>query len=273
MNSIPRFFLLVVILSIPFYLIGAVTGLALLPGLPISALAAFCPMIAAIILTHRESGNPSVISLLKRAFDLGRTESRVWYVPVLFLMPAVMILSFVVMRLSGVPVPIPQVEVLPALVLLVAFFVAAVGEELGWCGYAIDPMQAKWGALQAAIMVGLFWAVWHYPPLIQADHPVAWIAWWSLGSIALRVVIVWLFNNTGKSVFAAAFFHMTINLTWQLFPVNGSYYDPVITSLILVCVAAIVVAVWGARSLAKSGMPLIRHNRVGRRRAVRRLVV
>jgi hypothetical protein len=43
---------------------------------------------------------------------------------------------------------------------------------------------------------------------------------------------------------------MTINLTWQLFPVNGSYYDPMITSLILVCIAAIVVVVWGARSLA-----------------------
>ena len=45
MNSIPKFFLLVSVLSIPFYLIGGVTGLAILPGLPISALAAFCPMI------------------------------------------------------------------------------------------------------------------------------------------------------------------------------------------------------------------------------------
>ena len=256
-NPISIFFLLVAVLSIPLYLIGAVTGLALLPGLPISALAAFCPMIAAIILTHGESGIPGVASLLKRSYDFRRIKSRVWYVPVILLMPTVMILSFAVIRLAGVSAPIPQVEVLPALVLLVTFFVAALGEELGWCGYAIDPVQAKWGALQAAIILGLFWAVWHYPPLIQADRSVAWIAWWSLGSIALRVIIVWLYNNTGKSVFVASLFHMTINLTWQLFPINGSYYDPFITSLITVGVAGVIVTVWGAQTLA---------NRIGRSR-------
>jgi len=52
---------------------------------------------------------------------------------------------------------------------------------------------------------------------------------------------VWLYNNTGRSVFAATSFHMPINLTWQLFPVNGSYYDPAITGLMLVCVASVVV--------------------------------
>ena len=249
-DSILKFFLLVVVLSIPFYLIGAVTGLTLLPGLPLSALAAFSPMIAAIILVHRESGNPGVVSLLRRSFDFRRIKRVVWYVPVLFLMPAVMILSFAVIRLSGVPVPTPRIEVLPALALLAAFFVAAVGEELGWCGYAIDPMQAKWGALQAGIILGVFWVVWHYPPLMQADRSMAWIAWWSLGSVSLRVIIVWLYNNTGKSVFAASFFHSTINLTWQLFPINGSYYDPFITGLITVGVAAVIVAVWGAQTLA-----------------------
>jgi hypothetical protein len=48
---------------------------------------------------------------------------------------------------------------------------------------------------------------------------------------------------------------MTINLTWQLFPINGSYYDPFITSLITVGVAAVIVTVWGAQTLA---------NRIGR---------
>jgi hypothetical protein len=103
-NSIPGFFLLVVVLSIPLYMIGAVTGLALLPGLPISALAAFCPMIAAIILTHGESGIPGVASLLKGSYDFRRIKSRIWYVPVILLMPAVMMLSFAVIRLSGVSV-------------------------------------------------------------------------------------------------------------------------------------------------------------------------
>lgn len=63
-----------------------------------------------------------------------------------------------------------------------------------------------------------------------------------------ETVMVWIFNNTGKGVFAAALFHMIINLTWQLFPVNGSYYDPRISGLILAVVAVIVVAFWGPPS-------------------------
>ena len=252
------FFVLVTVLSVPFYLVSATTGFMLLPGLPVSSLAAFCPVTAAGVLTYETSRWAGVVALLKRPFEFRRIRRKLWYVPVAFLMPAVMALSFAAIRLSGVAVPVPEIDVLPAFVLLAAFFLAALGEELGWCGYAIDPMQAKLGALQAAILLGLFWVFWHYVPLFQAGRSVAWIAWWSIGSVALRIIIVWLYNNTGKSVFVAAFFHMTINLTWQLFPVNGSYYDPVITSLILVCVATIVVAFWGARSLATYRIPLVR---------------
>ena len=34
-----------------------------------------------------------------------------------------------------------------ALALFGALFIAALGEELGWVGYAIDPLQQRWGAL------------------------------------------------------------------------------------------------------------------------------
>ncbi len=53
-----------------------------------------------------------------------------------------------------------------------------------------------------------------------------------------------LYNNTGKSVFGMALFHMMINETWQLFPLNGSYFDPGVTGLILAIVAAILVIIW-----------------------------
>jgi hypothetical protein len=87
--------------------------------------------------------------------------------------------------------------------------------------------------------------------LSQAYRPVAWVAWWSLGTIALRIVMVWIFNNTGKSVFAVALFHMMINLTWQMFPVNGSYYDPRISGPISAAVAVGIVLAWGPRNLTR----------------------
>jgi len=59
-----KFFLLVFALSIPFWLIGAVTPLQLLPGLPVSSLMAFCPLIAASILVYRE-GNRAAQEIIR----------------------------------------------------------------------------------------------------------------------------------------------------------------------------------------------------------------
>ena len=244
------FFLLVFALAIPFWLIGF-SGVQMLPGLPVSALMFVCPAIAASILMHRENKAASVIDLLKRSFDYKRIGAKVWYAPVILLIPGVTVLTYELMRLMGMPLPTPRFPVLAALAMFFVFFIAALGEELGWSGYVIDPMQARWSALGAGILLGVIWAVWHWVPLMQAHRSPTWIAWWSLGTVASRVLIVWLYNNTGKSVFAAALYHGIINLSWQLFPNHGSHWDPRISGLITVFAAAIVTVVWGPRTLAR----------------------
>jgi len=245
------FFLLVFALAIPYLAIGAVTAVQILPGLPVAALMAVCPAIAALILVHREDGAGGAKALLKRAFDYKRIREKIWYAPILLLMPGVMVLSFTEMRSSGTNVPSPEIAVVPALLLCAVFFISASAEELGWSGYAIDPLQNRWGALLASILVGLVWAAFHYVALLQVHRPLVWIAWWSLWTVASRVIITWLYNNTGKSVFAAALFHATINVTWQLFPIQGSFFDPRVTGAITAFVAGAVVIVWGPRTLAR----------------------
>ncbi|HZK54131.1 MAG TPA: hypothetical protein VFC84_08065 [Desulfosporosinus sp.] len=54
-----------------------------------------------------------------------------------------------------------------------------------------------------------------------------------------------------KSVFAVALFHMMFNVTWQLFPINGSYYDPRISGTIFAFVAVIIIVIWEPRTLAR----------------------
>ena len=81
------FFVLVFSLSVPFFWIGGVTDLELMPGLSVSALATFCPMIAALLLVRRESGTAGVWGLLKRSVDFRRITDKRWYLPILLLMP------------------------------------------------------------------------------------------------------------------------------------------------------------------------------------------
>ena len=136
------------------------------------------------------------------------------------------------------------------------FFVAAEFEELGWSGYALDPMQARWNALQASRVPGLVWAVFHCVPLAQHGRSAGWIAWWALSTMAFRVLLTWIYNNTGKSVFAAAMAPAMMNLVWigpfQDFGPGGYPYHAMrISALLMAVVAVIVTVAWGPRTFAR----------------------
>ena len=245
-----KFFLLVFAFSIPFWLIGGATDLQLMPGLSISALMGFCPMVAALILVYQHDGASGARAMLKRAFDFKRIKSKRWLVPVLLLMPAVSLVVYGLMRLMGMPLPAVQLQLFPALLMFIAFFVGGLGEELGWSGYALDPMQARWGALGASVLLGLVGILWHLTPLLLMGRPPTWIAWWCLYALTFRIFTVWLYNNTGKSVFAAALFHATVNFAYMLFPVYGSHFDIRLAGLAMASAALVVVMVWGLKTLS-----------------------
>ena len=238
-------------LAIPFWVAGGLSNLQLLPALPVSALGFVCPLGAATILVYRENGRAGVMTLLKRSFDVRRVEAKIWYVPTILLMPCIMVVSFGALHLLGVYLPDPQFSLVTALTLFGIFFIAALAEELGWSGYAIEPLQDRFGALWAALLLGVVWAVWHFIPLLEAQRSLSFIGWWSLGTVATRVIITWLYNNTGRSVFVAALFHAMINLTWQLFPIDGSFYDPHVTGVITAVVAVVVVIMSGPRTFVR----------------------
>jgi len=221
--------------------------------LPVSALQAFCPLIAALILVYKEEGVGRVRRLLRRVFDQWRIRNRIWYVPIIFLLPLPYLLSYGLMRLLRLPLPDePHIPFLLIPVLFVVFFIAAIGEEVGWMGYAVDPMQERWSALTASFVLGLVWGIFHVVPDIQANHGLWWIAWQhGVYAVGLRILIVWLYNNTGKSVFAAILVHDTDNVSWSLFPNYGSHFDPAVMGAITAIAAAIVTFLWGSRTLAR----------------------
>ena len=244
------FSLLLFALSTPLWLLAAVTGLELVPGLSVSVLVALCPMAAALILVWREGRSASALALLRRSFDLKRIGARIWYAPILLLMPGVSVVVYGLMRWLNLPMPAPQVALLPALLAFLALALAGLGEELGWSGYAIGPLLERWNALQAGLMLGAVGAVWHLVPLLLLQRAPTWIAWWFLYALAARVLMVWLYQNTGRSVAAAALFHASLNLAYVLFPVNGSGFDMRLGAMVMALVAAVVTLLWGPRTLA-----------------------
>lgn len=142
--------------------------------------------------------------LLKRALDHRRPRAKGWYAAAVLLTPGVLALTYPLPRTTGQPLPTVRFPVLAALGMLLGFIVAGGFEELGWSGYALDPLQDRWNALRAAVLLGSVCAVFHYVPLLQHGRSAGWIAWWSLFTVAHRVLITWIYNNTGRSVLTAA---------------------------------------------------------------------
>jgi len=245
------FFVLVFALALPFWLLGALVQHVPLPiNLAVSALQFVCPLIAAFILVYREEKLSGVKRLLKSVFDLKRIKHKIWYVPIIFLMPLIMVLSYGVMLLLGRPLPAPYIPFLLIPIFFVVFFLPAACEEVGWTGYITDPMQDRWSAFTTSLILGSVWAIWHAIPELQANTP-AWVAGQLFSTIGWRILIVWLYNNTGKSVLAAILFHDMVNVSEFSFPNYGSHYDPVITGAITAITVVIVTFLWGSKTLAR----------------------
>ena len=251
-----RFFLLVALLSAPFAWLGFATDRPLFPGIPISALAFVCPVFAACILRFREAGMAGIRSLFRRAGDLGGAASPWRLVPALLLMPLVTAAAFAILRWIGRPVHQPWFPLPGALLLFLVFVVAALGEELGWSGYALDPMQERLGPLGAALVLGVIWALWHVIAMVQAGQSPGWIAWGCVDMVATRVIMVWLYNASARSVAAVALYHAIANLSIKSWFPGGSYQAERVITVLLVIAAMVAVA---TARLPGSGISSRRH--------------
>ncbi len=244
------FFVLVAALSAPFWLVGSLTAWQPLPGVPASALMFVCPCAAALLLVLGESGPAGARDWLGRAVAL-RRASRL-YGLALVLPPLAMLVAYGAMRVLQLPLPRVEMDFHRLPLVLVAFMVTASFEQIGWSAYAVDALQARHSALTASLLVGVAWALWHVVPLQQAGRTTDWIAWWCLATIALRILLTWLYDSGGGSVLAAALCQASMNTSWQYFPNHGSHYDPKIAGLVLLGVAVVVVMRYGPRTLDSS---------------------
>ncbi len=251
-----HFFFLVYAISLPFWIANILFPMNLpLDNLPVTDIGAtFAPMIAAIILVYREGEPGGVRRFLARIFDYKRITRKIWYVPVIFLMPSLYVLTYLVMRLIRLPVPDVWDVPLSLPLIVGVFFLAATSEELGYSGYVTDPMQARYSALNAALIMGTIHSVWHWPSMIAMGQPWGLFVMGSLLTVGFRVLTVWLYNNTGSSVFATILFHTVTNTGRSIFPGSRSAYelgDGIVGYSIILLAAVVVVFLWGAETLSR----------------------
>jgi membrane protease YdiL (CAAX protease family) len=114
----------------------------------------------------------------------------------------------------------------------ITYYVFAIGEELGWRGYALPHLLGRFPPLGASMALGVAWMGWHVPLFLPrmmfAGEPVPAHV---IVFCASAVLYTWLFRHTRGSVLHTVLFHGTVNasaiLTAGIDPVPGRWLQAV----------------------------------------------
>src|SRR5262249_53139070 len=135
-----------------------------------------------------------------------------WFAVAALFMPALALVLAVFHAFAHMAWPVTPDTILIALpatlfaTTLIVTNTGPLGEELGWRGYALPRLLERWNALASAIILGLVWTIWHVPAFFISGvmgQSLDGFGWWALDTLALSVVITWLFVRAGGNVLIA----------------------------------------------------------------------
>lgn len=156
-----------------------------------------------------------------------------WSLLALVLFPALFLIAYPLNSLiNGQPIPTDQLpEISLSLVGLVVvkflyqfFFFNATGEETGWRGFVLLRLQVSTSPLIAALVIGVFWASWHFFFWRADGRPVGTLDFWLdmyVGHVLLSILIVWICNRAKGSILVAGVAHAATNTVQAFVPVWG----------------------------------------------------
>ncbi|WP_129116282.1 CPBP family intramembrane glutamic endopeptidase [Halegenticoccus tardaugens] len=108
--------------------------------------------------------------------------------------------------------------------IILGTFIGGGQEEFGWRGFAQPELQERYGGLSAALIIGVFWGLWHLPQFVpggfRADWPLELVVAYFVGIIAFSVLLGWVFNGSNGSVLLAMLMHGTDNATTGQVPLD-----------------------------------------------------
>ena len=217
------------------------------PGLVLVLLGSNVPSLLAILLTALVLGRGSLRKLLGRLL-IWRVDPR-WYL-VIVLGPVALSGGMVAFNAfvggPAISVGVPLLTV----VITLAFFIfpgSALGEEIGWRGYALPRLQSGRSALSASLILGVIWAFYHLPLFFtgQAFRSPSLLVPFVVSGLALSVILTWIYNSTGGSLLLVVLLHAAANLplTLLLEPLGSRAMVPFMFYVALMVVAAIVVVI------------------------------
>jgi uncharacterized protein len=198
-----------------------------LPTMPALMLGAFGPAVGACFAVWTLEGRAALAAFLRRFGSLrfgwkawtamfvvlGAVNAVAWYLPEAF-------------GYERPPMLLPSVFVFP-IWWVVMVFLGGGQEEVGWRGYILEPLEARFGLWGGNVVLGVVWSVWHgplwfIPGTTQVTMP--FVAF-TIGTIGLSFFFSWLLKAAGGRPMAGLMVHGTYNAIIPLFPTIATEPD------------------------------------------------
>ena len=174
----------------------------------------------ALLVTAATSGKAGVRDLLSRCLRW-RVGVRWYLIAILGFLAAMLLVASVFQGLTPLGALVEKWPLFFTLFLpevLLPFLFIQVFEEAGWTGFMQHNLQERRGPLLASILVAPAFVLQHLP-IILMDASVGLGSVIIVGALVVvavffRVVIMWLYNGSGRSVLVVALFHSVYNSAW-----------------------------------------------------------
>lgn len=100
-------------------------------------------------------------------------------------------------------------------IVLCTLFSGPIAEELGWRGFALPRLQARYNALLSSLILGIIWCCWHLPLFFISGSSQMGIPFpiYMVLVITITIYLTWLYNYTGGSLIITILGHFARNLT------------------------------------------------------------
>jgi membrane protease YdiL (CAAX protease family) len=127
------------------------------------------------------------------------------------------------------------------------FFYNAIGEEVGWRGFALPRLQASTSPLIAALIIACFWIPWHFFLWQSQGQPVlTWDFWINTNSYLIilgSIITGWFYNRSQGSILVAGIIHAADNTTARMLIISD-WNEYLVLKAIIVLILILIDHMW-----------------------------
>lgn len=185
-------------------------------------LGVYGPLIGGLVATWMDGGREGITDLWRRItrWNVGGR----WYLTAFVITLLLAVVPVGIFALTGGFTPSAFALSYVLFVFVAQLFTSGLGEEPGWRGFLLPRLQARYESEKYIWILGLIWAIWHYPYVILQTISVMQdvtlpqvvitiltsLAGMTMSQIGITFIFVWLYHQT-QSIFLMIVFHAFSN--------------------------------------------------------------